>query len=71
MFDDMPFLRLPRFGLLESLRFPRELRLQAPSLDMYEEKNEVVVKAEVPGMAKDDIEITLSDSTLTLKGEKK
>lgn len=38
---------------------------------MYEENNEVVVKAELPGMTKDDIEISLVDSTLTLKGEKK
>jgi HSP20 family protein len=51
--------------------FPRELRMQAPTLDMYEEKNDVVVKAEVPGLSKENIEITLSDSTLTIKGEKK
>jgi HSP20 family protein len=29
------------------------------------------VKAELPGMSKSDIEVTVSDSTLTLKGEKK
>lgn len=31
----------------------------------------MVVKAELPGMEKDDIEVILTDSTLTLKGEKK
>ncbi len=71
MFENFPFFHWPRLRALESFRFPRELRLQAPSLDMYEEEHDVVVKAEMPGMTKDDIEITLSDSTLTLKGEKK
>lgn len=71
MFEDFPLLRWPRYRELEPFRFPRELRMQAPSLDMYEEKGDVVVKAELPGMNKEDIEVTLSDSTLTLKGEKK
>ena len=42
-----------------------------PSLDVAETKNEFVVKAEVPGMEPKDIDISLSDGTLTLKGEKK
>ena len=71
MFEDFPFFRWPRFRDFEPFRFPRELRLRAPTLDMYEEKNEVVVKAELPGLTKDDIEISLTDSTLTLKGERK
>jgi HSP20 family protein len=71
MFEDFPFFTFPRMRGLEPFRFARELRLQVPSLDMYEESNDVVVKAEIPGMSKDDIEITLKDATLTLKGEKK
>ena len=65
MFEDFPFFRWPPF------RFARELRLRAPTLDVYEEKDDVVVKAELPGLTKDDIEISVTDSTLTLKGEKK
>lgn len=42
-----------------------------PAVDVYEEKDEIVVKAELPGMDKKDIEIKISDSELTLKGEKK
>jgi HSP20 family protein len=71
MFEDFPRLRWPRYFDLEPMRFPRALRLHAPSLDMYEEKGEIIVKAELPGMGKDDIQVTLTDSTLTLKGEKK
>jgi HSP20 family protein len=42
-----------------------------PSLNVAETKNELVVKAEVPGMDFKDIDISLSDGVLTIKGEKK
>ena len=42
-----------------------------PSLDVSETKNELVVKCEVPGMDSKDIDISLSDGRLTIKGEKK
>jgi HSP20 family protein len=42
-----------------------------PFLDVAETKNELVVKAEVPGMEPKDIDISLSDGVLTIKGEKK
>jgi HSP20 family protein len=45
--------------------------LTTPMVDVYEEKDDVVVKAELPGMTKDDIEVDISDRYLTLKGEKK
>ena len=41
------------------------------AVDVYEEKDDIVVKAELPGMDKNDIEVNISDSELTLKGEKK
>ena len=42
-----------------------------PSLDVSETKNDLVVKAEVPGMDAKDIDISLSDGMLTIKGEKR
>lgn len=42
-----------------------------PSLDMYEEKDDVVVKAELPGIDKDGLEISLEEGTLHIKAEKK
>lgn len=42
-----------------------------PSIDMFEEKNEVVIKVELPGMKKEDIDISLTDNIITLSGEKK
>jgi len=43
----------------------------APSLDLYEDKDNVFVKAEVPGMKKEDIDVSLHDNALTISGERK
>ncbi|PID58333.1 molecular chaperone [candidate division KSB3 bacterium] len=42
-----------------------------PSIDVSESDGEVLVKAELPGMTHEDIEVNLQDNVLTLKGEKK
>ncbi|HLG94364.1 MAG TPA: Hsp20/alpha crystallin family protein [candidate division Zixibacteria bacterium] len=42
-----------------------------PSVDIAETKDEIKVIAEVPGMTKEDISISLQDNVLTLRGEKK
>ena len=43
----------------------------APSLDLSETKDNLVVKMEVPGMDPKDIQISLQENLLTVKGEKK
>jgi len=43
----------------------------APAFDIYEEGGDVVVKAELPGMKKEDIEINLTDESITISGDKK
>lgn len=52
------------------LRFPEELAMRVPPLDVYEEGGSVVVKAELPGMKKDEIEIHVSGDELTISGKK-
>jgi HSP20 family protein len=42
-----------------------------PAVDIYETSDAVVVKAEVPGLAKDQVGIEVRDGLLTLKGERK
>jgi len=43
-----------------------------PPVDIYDTGNhELIIKAELPDMTKDDIEITVENGSLTLKGEKK
>ncbi len=40
-----------------------------PSIDVVNRDKEVVVKAEVPGIEKDDLEVSISDRNLTIKGQ--
>src|SRR5438552_4082086 len=42
-----------------------------PALDFYQNSDNVVAVVELPGMPKEDIEISLKDGTLTISGERK
>jgi HSP20 family protein len=62
------------FGLLEEVEemaraaFSGEL---TPRLDMSEDDKELIIRAEMPGVKKADLNITLEDDVLTIKAEKK
>jgi HSP20 family protein len=43
----------------------------SPALDLYQNSDNVVAVLELPGMQKEDIEISLHDGTLTISGERK
>jgi len=70
-FED--FFRRP-FSLIPSwwprLRLP-EMEEVSPSMDIFTEGDDVVVKTELPGMKKEDIDISLTKDTITISGEKK
>lgn len=55
------------FGLPE----PADDRQWFPTIDVSETDDHVIVRAEVPGMDKKDINITMSEGLLTIQGEKK
>ncbi|MFQ5413850.1 MAG: Hsp20/alpha crystallin family protein [Phycisphaerae bacterium] len=56
------------FGMVRApLAFPEGW---APSLDVVESDKEVTVKAELPGVDPEDLDITISGSVLTISGEK-
>lgn len=42
-----------------------------PAIDMYQTDNEVVVKASLPGIKADDVQINMTGDVLTIKGEMK
>jgi HSP20 family protein len=42
-----------------------------PSIDVIDSKNDVKVLAEIPGLNKDDIHVSVDGDVLTVKGEKK
>jgi HSP20 family protein len=43
----------------------------SPALDLYQSNDNVIAVVELPGMRKEDIEISLHDGTLTISGERK
>jgi HSP20 family protein len=49
----------------------KDLGIPVPALDLYEEKDEIVAKAEIPGIEKDAVQVNITDHLLTIKGEKK
>jgi len=63
------------FSLLSPAWLPRlrmpELEELAPTVDIFEEGGDVVIKAELPGIKKEDIDVKLTDNTITISGEKK
>jgi HSP20 family protein len=68
MRDDMERLFDTMIG-----RYPRERTegFWAPSVDVEETNDTVNIRAEVPGMNKEDIKVTVSEDTVTLSGERK
>src|SRR3990170_521831 len=62
-----PFFGPPWWPRLKS----PEMEEIAPSVDIFREGDDVVVKAELPGLEKEEIEVNLTEGTLTISGEKK
>ncbi|MFW6126222.1 MAG: Hsp20/alpha crystallin family protein [Chloroflexota bacterium] len=63
-FEDM-------FGRPLMRRFPLREGEWLPSVEMYEKDNNFVVRAELPGMKEEDVDVSVSDDLLTIRGEKK
>ena len=43
---------------------------RVPRVDVIDRENEVVLRAEVPGLSKEDLEVSVSDRAVTLRGER-
>ena len=43
----------------------------APLVNIYDSKDNLVVKADLPGLSKDDIQVAIQENILTISGEKK
>ena len=41
-----------------------------PAVDIFQDENNIVVKAELPGINKDDLHVDVKDGVLTIKGER-
>ncbi len=77
LFEDFDLgfgLRRPRFARLgrELRRREKELAqaVWSPQVDVLEREGQFVVRADLPGLTKDNIKIEITDDTLTIQGER-
>jgi HSP20 family protein len=82
-----PELAWPGFGRLSSLRDELDRLFESPwtelartsqllsgwtpALDVHEDKDNFVVQAELPGMKREEIDVSLHDGVLSISGERK
>ena len=82
-----PDLAWPGFGRLSSLRDELDRLFESPwtelartsqllsgwtpALDIHEDKDNFIVRAELPGMTREDIDVSLHDGMLSISGERK
>ena len=57
------FEGFPRLGITRRMGL-------TPAIDLCETKDDIIVKAEIPGIDSKDIDISLSGDVLSIKGEK-
>ena len=71
MFEHMMSSNYPT-GWLHPLRmdWPSRLTLEGntPKVDVIDRENDILVRAEVPGVKKEDIEVTMTDDLVTIRG---
>ena len=71
-----PGLAWPTFGRLASLQdeidrlFEPPLQAWAPALEVHEDKDGFSIRVELPGMKREDIEVSLHDGALVISGER-
>ncbi len=66
-----------RMNLMSRLFNPAENKTEeqlgtwAPAVDIYETEKEIVLKADLPGVKSEDVDIRVENNVLTLRGERK
>lgn len=74
---ERPGLASLNFGRLSNLQdeldrlFESPLTGWAPALEVHEDKDSFIVRAELPGLKREDIEVSLHDGALVIAGERK
>ncbi len=70
-FEDFPSRRwMETFGPF-GWKWPRDIDMERFRLDVIDRDKEFLVRGELPGVEKDDVEVTISGSRLTIEAERK
>ena len=55
----------------KSIKKTRDLRSAIPAVDIYENENEILLHADMPGVVKEDVSVNIDNGTLSLSGVRK
>jgi HSP20 family protein len=69
LFSDFFHRRWPRPFSVDWPRFDGGFAEALPPVDVVDRDSDVLVRAEIPGIAREDLEVSISDDTLTIKGQ--
>ena len=69
--DPFQHLRLFEDAVTRLMSEPRAARPWSPAVDIFENENELVLKADLPDIKPEDIDLQVENQTLTLKGHRK
>ena len=70
-FDPLANIRLFEDAFTRFLSEPQGNRPWSPSVDIFETENELVLKADLPDVNQDNIDVRVENQTLTIAGERK
>jgi len=71
MQDRMNRLFKDALGRTKAIKEEVERGVWTPPVDIYETAEDLVIKAELPGLSTDDVSVRVDESVLTLKGDRK
>ena len=69
--DPFSSLRVFEDAFTRMLSEPRTARPWSPAVDIYETENELVLKADLPDVKLENIDVRVENGTLTIKGERR
>jgi HSP20 family protein len=61
---------MPRFGLGGGLQRSAE-RVWNPAIEVFQRGDHIVVRAELPGLRRDDVNVTVTEDMITIEGERR
>jgi HSP20 family protein len=74
LFDDFGFGRrsfgTPWRGSGASALTPAATLMWAPEIEVYQRDNDLVVRADLPGLKRDDVHVDITDTEITISGER-
>jgi HSP20 family protein len=69
--DPFQHLRLFEDAVTRMMNEPRTARPWSPAVDIFETENELILKADLPDIHPEDIDVQVENQTLTVKGNRK